>query len=147
SLSALYFASLGLGFIFFEIVLIQRMTLYLGYPTYSLTVTLASILIFTGVGAYFSGRVAPDRGRVVPMLLGLVVVLTLFFQYVLEHLTDGTLDWPLAARFTVVFVLLAPLGMCLGMFMPLGIGAVSRLTTSPNEYVAWAWAVNGFSSV
>src|SRR5207248_1759034 len=54
--SALYFASIGLGFIFFEITLIQRLTLFLGYPTYSLTVTLASILIFTGVGAFLSSR-------------------------------------------------------------------------------------------
>lgn len=145
--SAAYFGCLGLGFIFFEIVLIQRLTLYLGYPTYSLTVTLASILVFTGVGAYLSGRIEPVRERVVPALLGAIVVLTLFFQYVLGHLTDGTLDWPLASRFVLVFVLLAPLGMCLGMFMPLGIGAVARLTTHSNEYVAWGWAVNGFASV
>src|SRR4029079_350164 len=42
-LSALYFAALGLGFIFFEITMIQRLVLFLGYPTYSLTVTLASL--------------------------------------------------------------------------------------------------------
>ena len=50
-MSALYFAALGLGFIFFEITMIQRLVLYLGYPTYSLTVTLASLLVFTGLGA------------------------------------------------------------------------------------------------
>ena len=55
-LSAVYFGSLGLGFLFFEITLIQRLTLFLGYPTYSLTVTLGSILIFTGIGALLSGR-------------------------------------------------------------------------------------------
>ncbi|QGG95821.1 spermidine synthase family protein [Actinomarinicola tropica] len=145
--SAAYFACLGLGFIFFEIVLIQRLTLYLGYPTYSLTVTLASILVFTGVGAYLSGRIEPVRERVVPVLLAAIVLLTAFFQFGLGPLTDGTLDWPLAARLGLVFVLLAPLGMCLGMFMPLGIGAVARLTNHSNEYVAWGWAVNGFASV
>ena len=145
--SASYFACLGVGFIFFEIVLIQRLTLYLGYPTYSLTVTLASILVFTGVGAYLSGKVDPVRERVVPALLIAVVTLTLFFQYVLVKITDGTLDWPLVWRMAIVFALLAPLGMCLGMFMPLGIGAVSRLTPHSNEYVAWGWAVNGFASV
>ncbi|MGH9259181.1 MAG: hypothetical protein ACRD08_04665, partial [Acidimicrobiales bacterium] len=44
--SAVYFTALGLGFMFFEITLIQRLILFLGYPTYSLTVTLASLLIF-----------------------------------------------------------------------------------------------------
>ncbi len=60
--SALYFAALGLGFIFFEVTLIQRLTLFLGYPTYSLTVTLMSILIFTGIGALLSDR-WKDRPR------------------------------------------------------------------------------------
>ena len=46
---------------FFEITLIQQLVLFLGYPTYSLTVTLASILIFTGVGALLSGRFASRR--------------------------------------------------------------------------------------
>ncbi|MBS1838961.1 MAG: hypothetical protein JST64_14805, partial [Actinobacteria bacterium] len=56
--SAVFFAALGLGFMLFEITMIQRLTLYLGFPTYSLTVTLASILVFTGLGALWSNRYA-----------------------------------------------------------------------------------------
>ena len=67
-LSALYFAALGLGFIFFEITMIQRLVLYLGYPTYSLTVTLASLLVFSGLGALLSQRLAPRAGTVVPVV-------------------------------------------------------------------------------
>ena len=67
-LSALYFAALGLGFIFFEITMIQRLVLYLGYPTYSLTVTLASLLVFTGLGALLSHRLAPSAGTVVAVV-------------------------------------------------------------------------------
>jgi hypothetical protein len=47
----------------------------------------------------------------------------------------------------VAFVVLAPLGFLLGMFMPLGLGAVAGLTSHSEEYVAWGWAVNGFASV
>ncbi|MGA7759980.1 MAG: hypothetical protein WCA57_19225, partial [Ilumatobacteraceae bacterium] len=50
------FAILGLAFIAFEITLIQRFSLVLGYPTYSLTVTLMAILLSTGVGALVSER-------------------------------------------------------------------------------------------
>jgi predicted MFS family arabinose efflux permease len=42
---------------------------------------------------------------------------------------------------------MAPLGICLGTFMPLGLGAVAGLTQHSREYVAWGWAVNGFASV
>ena len=46
-----YFAAIGLGFLLLEIVLIQRFVLFLGFPTYALSVVLFSLLVFTGVGA------------------------------------------------------------------------------------------------
>jgi hypothetical protein len=145
--SALYFVCLGLGFIFFEVTLIQRLTLFLGYPTYSLTVTLMSILIFTGVGALLSERWKAQPRRVLPWLLGAIVLLTAFYELALPPLTDELLGLPLAVRVPFAFVVLAPLGLCLGTFMPLGLGAVAHLTDHKSEYVAWGWAVNGFASV
>ena len=44
-------------------------------------------------------------------------------------------------------MVLAPLGLCLGSFMPIGISAISTLSQYKKEYVAWGWAVNGFFSV
>ena len=66
--SAVYFAALGLGFMFFEITMIQRLVQFLGYPTYSLTVTLAAMLVSTGIGALLEPAVrrptrAGDAGR------------------------------------------------------------------------------------
>ncbi len=145
--AAVYFSALGLGFIFFEITLIQRLTLVLGYPTYSLTVTLGSLLVFTGVGALLSTRYEHHRRRVVAVLLGILGLLTLFYLFALPQMTDGLLGLPLAARIAFAFVAVAPLGICLGAFMPLGLGAVSGLSEHPREYVAWGWAVNGFASV
>ncbi|HEY8217876.1 MAG TPA: hypothetical protein VIH82_12130 [Acidimicrobiia bacterium] len=145
--SALYFAALGFGFIFFEVTLIQRLTLFLGYPTYSLTVTLMSILIFTGVGALLSERWKAQPRRVLPWLVVAIVALTVFYEWGLPALTDALLGLPLAVRVPVAFAVLAPLGLCLGTFMPLGLGAVADLTDHKSEYVAWGWAVNGFASV
>jgi hypothetical protein len=145
--SAFYFTAIGLGFMFFEITLIQRLTLFLGYPTYSLTVTLASILIFTGVGAYLSGRYPHQPNRVGPVIVGVLAVLTVFYLFALPSITDAFLGWPLAGRVLLAFIVLAPLGVCLGHFMPLGLGAVAGLSKFPSEYVAWGWAVNGFASV
>jgi hypothetical protein len=129
------------------VTLIQRLVLFLGYPTYSLTVTLMSILVFTGIGAYLSERVKDRARRVLPVLVGGITTLTLFYLVGLTPLTDAAQVWPLAARILLALTVLAPLGLCLGMFMPLGIGAVARLTESSREYVAWGWAVNGFASV
>jgi hypothetical protein len=145
--SAIYFASLGFGFIFFEVTLIQRLTLFLGYPTYSLTVTLMSLLVFLGVGSFLSSRLQPQSQRALPRLAVVIAALTAFYLFGLPHLTDAALGLPLAARVPIAFLVLAPLGVCLGLFMPLGLGAVADLSTHPREYVAWGWAVNGFASV
>ena len=142
-----YFAALGFGFMFFEITLIQRLILFLGYPTYSLTVTLASLLVFTGVGALLSARFKGHIEQLTKVMAGVVVLLGLAYLFLLPILTDALLSSPLVLRVLVTFVVLAPLGIFLGMFMPLGLGAVAALTNHEEEYVAWGWAVNGFASV
>jgi hypothetical protein len=146
-LSGIYFAALGLGFMLFEITMIQRLVLFLGYPTYSLTVTLASILVFTGIGALLSKRLIYRAGWAMPRILAALAVLTLFYQFGLGPLTDSMLSAGLGVRVFMAVVVLAPLGLCLGMFMPLGLGLVSRITDHGEEYAAWSWAVNGFFSV
>jgi hypothetical protein len=145
--SAVYFTALGFGFMFFEIVLIQRLILFLGYPTYSLTVTLASLLMFTGVGALLSARLKGHVEAASKVMAGVVVALGLAYLFLLPLLTGALLTTALGVRVIVAFLVLAPLGMLLGIFMPLGLGAVSALTDHGEEYVAWGWAVNGFASV
>ncbi|MFL6204157.1 MAG: hypothetical protein ACJ739_02285 [Acidimicrobiales bacterium] len=145
--SATYFAALGLGFMLFEISLIQRLTLFLGYPTYSLTVTLAALLVFTGVGAALSPRTTARPGWALPGLAVAIVLLTAFYLWGLPAVTDAFFDSSLPVRVAVTFLALAPLGLCLGTFMPFGLTKVASLTDHPSEYVAWGWAVNGFASV
>ena len=52
----LFFAAIGIGFLTLEIVLIQRFVLFLGFPTYALSVVLFSLLVFTGLGSLLAGR-------------------------------------------------------------------------------------------
>jgi hypothetical protein len=145
--AALYFAALGLGFMLFEITMIQRLSRFLGYPTYSLTVTLASILLSTGVGAWLSGRLEGGERRAMPLLLAALAAMTVVYQVALEPLTDALLDRSLGVRVAVAVAVLSPLGLVLGLFMPFGLRQVSRLAADGEVYVAWAWAVNGFFSV
>ena len=53
-----YFGLLGAGFMLVEVALLQRFVLLLGHPVYSLTVTLFSLLLGTGLGSYLSRRIA-----------------------------------------------------------------------------------------
>ncbi len=145
--AAVYFAALGLGFMFLEVCLIQRLTLLLGYPTYSLTVTLFALLVFTGVGSLGSEPALAHRKRTLLVLWTLLVALVVALQLGLPALVRLCVGWPLALRVAVAIAIIAPLGLCLGPFMPLGLRTVAALTPHREEYVAWAWAVNGFLSV
>ncbi len=144
--SAIYFSMLGFGFIFFEVTMIQLLNLFLGYPTYSLTVSLMSLLVFAGVGAFLSPRVNQLR-HATAIGAGTLGALTVFYVWGLRPLTNSLLSWPLAGRIGLAFVLLAPLGLILGTFMPRGISQIAKLSEHENDYVAWSWAINGFASV
>jgi hypothetical protein len=145
--AGIYFASLGLGFMFIEVCLIQKLTLFLGYPSYSLTVTLFSILIFSGVGSLLSGTYSASRNKALFGLLAALAGLTLVMQFGLGTITDAFSDSGLPVRIALTAALLAPVGLCLGAFMPIGVMTISALSNHEKEYVAWAWAVNGFFSV
>jgi len=144
--SLVFFSGVGLGFIFFEVTLIQLLNLFLGYPTYSLTVTLMTLLLSTGLGALLSQRVTHGRGAI-PKLLGAISVLTIFNLFGLPAVTNALLDQHLALRIFITMAMLTPLGLCLGMFMPIGLKEIANESDFPREYVAWGWAVNGFASV
>ena len=52
----LFFTALGLGFMFLEMGLLQRLTVYLGHPLWAAATVLSAILFFGGMGASLSGR-------------------------------------------------------------------------------------------
>jgi hypothetical protein len=155
-LALLYFASLGLAFMGVEIVLIQKWSLILGYPTYALTVTLCAILFFSGLGSLATTRYADRSAAGLPWLAAGLTVCTLGHGVVLGWVAGPLLAQPFGVRIATAVAAMAPLGFCLGAFMPLGLAAVARLEREASvrvdgdggsAYVAWAWAVNGFFSV
>lgn len=138
-----FFAAIGLGFLTLEVSLIQRFALFLGFPTYALSVVLFSLLLWTGAGSLVAGRVRDPR-RALTIALGLACVVMAASAYGLRPLLGSLIDLSFAARVVVTVLLLAPVGVCLGMAMPLGL---TRLVALYPRGVAWAWGVNGIASV
>lgn len=139
-----YFAGLGVGFIGIEIALIQKFTLLLGQPLYSIVVTLFAILVFTGLGSMLAGRWLRPGGKavwLVPLgILGWIALVALASETVVQ----ACISLPLVARAAVVVALVAPAALALGMPFAYGISIVQRLNPS---FVPWAWAVNGTTTV
>ena len=138
-----FFAAIGLGFLIVEVVLIQRFVLFLGYPTYALSVVLFSLLLFTGAGAYASGRSRSPRSLLI-RALSFACVYIAVGAFALDPLLDGLLDLSFTLRVAVTIALLAPLGLALGTAMPIGLG---RLSAQYPDGVPWAWGINGVFSV
>ena len=139
-----YFAGLGLGFIFIEVVFLQHFTLFLGQPVYTFAVVLAGLLMFTGLGAYLSGKLSGTPRerlrRVIPWLLAVLAVTALLTPTIFQL----ALGLPMFFRIIVALAVIAPLGVLLGMPFPTGLGLVAA--EAPG-LVPWAWGINGFFTV
>ncbi len=143
----LYFVALGTGFIFIEIGLMQRFILFLGHPTFALSVVLFSLLLFSGLGSYLSSKLAPqntDPRRVLRWIIPALAVLMAVYIFMLPPVLQWGLGWSTPARILFSILLIAPLGLLMGMPFPLGFRLVARVN---DPLTPWAWGVNGFASV
>ena len=140
----LYFFSLGLAFILIEIVFIQKFTLFMGNPTYSVTVVLFSLLVAAGCGSLLSGRFVKDPKRSLMFVIPAIVVLcwleltfgSMIFRVFLGH--------PMGVRILISILMLFPIGMVMGMPFPLGITLTNRVAP---RLIPWGWGINGYATV
>jgi len=147
SLRVLYFIAIGLGYIMVEIAFIQRFVLFLGYPTYALTVVIFLMLLSSGAGSLVSRKWFSEPTRVVVALVFIVIALATYV-FVLPHLLEAMIGLPFAAKLAMSVLLLVPLGFAMGMPFPSGLRAISSTTsTAKHGAVEWAWAMNAASSV
>jgi len=139
-----YFLCLGLGYMFIEIALIQKSILFLGHPVHAVSAVLFSLLVSSGVGSYLSGRLKLKGGRVlIPIILS-VCLLAVAYPFLLRNIFSALLGQPMSIRLPTLLLLIAPLGLVLGMPFPTGMRLLNDLS---NELIPWAWAVNGCASV
>jgi hypothetical protein len=140
-----YFAALGGGFMLLEVAVLQRFVLLLGHPVYSLTVTLFSLLLGTGLGSALSRRF-PDAAlpRTAGYTLAAIIVIAVSFIALITPVVDWAIPFARATRILLAVALILPVGMVLGVPMPAGIRLLSA--RSP-ELLTWAWGMNGAFSV
>ena len=136
--NTLFFASLGFGFMFVEIPLLQRLAVYLGHPSYSTTVVLGSLLVGAGFGASLAGRIPESRRRLAGLLVPLVVGAIVFL---LLWLADKTIGQSFAVRVAISATALTLAGSMMGLLFPLGMARFDDRDRS------WYWAINGATSV
>jgi len=138
-----YFIFIGVGYILIQVALVQRFVLFLGHPTYALTVIIFSMLLASGLGSYFSRRIAAGSDARLGVVLGLAAVLVAALAALTGRLEAG-IGWPLGARFLASIVLIAPPAFLMGIPFPCGL---RRLERRHAPSVRWAWSLNAAASV
>jgi hypothetical protein len=139
----LYFVAVGLGYILVEITMIQRFVLFLGHPTYALTVVVFLMMLTSGAGSLAARRWIADWRRIrFPIFL--IVLALAAYIFVLPRTLVALVGWPLVAKFLVSGALLAPVGFLMGMPFPTGLRSLENTEAGAIE---WAWAMNAAASV
>ncbi|HTS47033.1 MAG TPA: hypothetical protein VMH05_03765, partial [Bryobacteraceae bacterium] len=141
----LYFLCLGAGYIMIQVALIQKFVLFLGHPTYALTVIVFSMLVWSGLGSYFSRRLVQGeyRKRLSWMLIGVALAVSTL-AFVAAPISEAGVGWPLPLKMLVTMCLIAVPAFLMGIPFPIGL---SWLEMRYPEAVRWAWALNAAASV
>lgn len=139
----LYFSGIGLGYMFVEMVFIQRFILYFGNPVYSASAVITSLLIFSGIGSYHSKYFSFNSKRLI-ILFSFIISMLIAYSIILTPILQNTIHLNLFLKLFIVFLLTAPLAFCMGIPFPAGLTQVSKTNTGA---VPWAWGINGCISV
>jgi len=137
-----YFATIGMAFMFIEIAFIQKFILFLFHPLYAIALVLACFLVFAGLGSLMSARWPKQLS--LPRIAAGIGVLCMVYVFLLPVLFDWLAQLPGGFKIPVSALLIAPLALLMGMPFPLGLGCVSKNVPS---WIPWAWAINGCASV
>ena len=139
-----FFAAIGLGFMLVEISQMQRLTIFLGHPTYGLSIVLFALLVSSGAGSLSTQTVQPGPARPTMIRLGLILVALCAFGVLTPWALGMFREAPTPQRILVAVLLLFPVGLFMGMAFPLGMKVVSAREDAATP---WLWGINGATSV
>lgn len=138
--AVLYFATIGGGFLGVQIGFLQRFSVLLGHPTYSLVVVLFSMILAAGLGSAVSERLLGPGGRRFPILMLALAVGLATTAGTIAQLCAVAVAWPLAWRIAVVIAVIFPISALMGVCFPHGAALVRA---KDQATLAWMWGANG----
>jgi spermidine synthase len=128
---SLYFSLIGMGFMLAEIGLLQRFSVYLGHPIYSLSVCLFSLILASGLGSLTSDRIQLNA-RFKLLVWGIVVVVYLAgMVWALPAVLESTTGQERLIRIGIPLAAIMPLGFLLGFAFPTGLRLVEAVDGGP----------------
>ena len=118
----LYFACIGLAFLFVEVAFLQKLLRFVHHPTIALAVVLATFLIAAGAGSLATVRPSSREPRQrLALAVGGIVGFGALLAIAFDPLLGALEQWPLMPRIGVAVLVIAPLAYLMGMPFPLAL--------------------------
>ncbi|HVF29538.1 MAG TPA: hypothetical protein VNA22_01160 [Pyrinomonadaceae bacterium] len=143
-LGALYFCLIGAGFMFAEIAIIQKLSIFLGHPVYAMGILLFTVIASTGIGSFVSDRIPLSRWSIVSAVPIVTAVVVLLQKFILSFLVTESITQPIFTKALMCIAAIFPLGILLGFFFPSGMKLFKPLVSGDTP---WFWALNGIFGV
>ena len=140
----LFFLFIGAGYILIQVALIQKFVLFLGHPTYALTVIIFSMLLSSGCGSFASRKLLNGDPRKLSRVLLLIVAAIFVLSFFVAPVSEHGVALPFPVKVLISVAMIAPVGFAMGMPFPTGLTLLER---SMPASIRWAWAINAASSV
>jgi hypothetical protein len=141
----IFFSAIGMGFMMIEVAQMQRLCVFLGHPSYGLTVVLFSLLLACGLGSFLTRKLTTENvaAAAVRILAALLLVLLVFGRItpLLMAVFRGAVT---PVRILAAVSLLFPPGILMGTAFPLGMLFARRHQA---RIIPWYWGINGAMSV
>ena len=133
-----YFACLGLAYLFIEVPLAQQFILILDQPVLALAIMLFAVLLFSGIGSLTAKRWN------LSLVMLILVIAILIYPIVLQPISTIVLGQSQTVRIILSIMIIAPVGYLMGL--PFA-GGLAVIEPRQPALVPWAWAINGSFSV
>jgi spermidine synthase len=141
----LYFLCLGLGYIIVEVGMISHFVLALSNPTVSASVLITGMLVFSGIGSFFSERFLDRARSIMPKIFLAIFALLTLYAFAIDFALDWIGTLPYVLRILLCLLLLMPPAFLMGFPMPTAMTTLGRL--GKDHMFLWAWGINGCFSV
>ena len=90
----MFFLFIGAGYILVQVSLIQKFVLFLGHPTYALTVVIFSMLLSSGMGSFFSSRLVQQQVSRLTLVLLLIAAAVSALSLLVTPIADNGVTLP-----------------------------------------------------
>ena len=142
--TGIYFASIGVAFMFLEMALLSKYTLLLSHPVYSAAILLGVVLVFAGLGSMSVRRFQAKGSHFLWIAVAVIFLWVLFQATIGDRLFALALGKSFGGRILLAILFLSVLSFFLGWPFPSGLRV---LAASYPSLVPWAWGINGCASV